>query len=110
MTASHLMQTYSPQPVAFSRGEGVWLWDTEGRRYLDALAGIAVNGLGHAHPVLVRAIAAQAAKLIHTSNLFRVAEQERAAEKLCALAGMDNVFFCNSGSEANECAIKLARL
>ena len=110
MSAEHLMQTYAPQPVAFARGEGVWLWDTEGKRYLDALAGIAVNGLGHAHPVLVPAIAEQAAKLIHTSNLFRVPEQERAAERVCALAAMDNAFFCNSGSEANEAAIKLARL
>jgi acetylornithine/N-succinyldiaminopimelate aminotransferase len=110
MSAAHLMQTYAPQPVAFARGEGAWLWDTEGRKYLDALAGIAVNGLGHAHPVLTRAIAEQAARLIHTSNLFRVAEQERLAERLCALAGMDNAFFTNSGSESNECAIKLARL
>ncbi len=110
MTAAHLMKTYAPQPVAFARGEGAWLWDTEGKRYLDALAGIAVNGLGHGHPVLVRAIAEQAARLIHTSNLFRVPEQERLAERLCALAGMDNAFFCNSGAEANECAIKIARL
>ncbi len=110
MSAEHLMQTYAPQPVAFARGEGVWLWDTEGKRYLDALAGIAVSGLGHAHPVLVRALCEQAAKLIHTSNLFRVPEQERAAERVCALAGMENAFFCNSGSEANEAAIKLARL
>ncbi len=110
MTAAHLMKTYSPQPVAFARGEGAWLWDTGGRRYLDALAGIAVNGLGHAHPALTKAIAEQAAKLIHTSNLFVVPEQERAAEKVCALAGMDNAFFCNSGAEANECAIKIARL
>ncbi len=110
MTDSHLMQTYAPQPVAFARGEGAWLWDTEGRKYLDALAGIAVNGLGHAHPALLRALAEQAGKLIHTSNLFRVPEQERLAEKVCAIAGMDNVFFANSGSEANECAIKLARL
>jgi len=110
MTAEHLMQTYAPQPVAFVRGEGVWLWDTEGKRYLDALAGIAVSGLGHAHPVLTRAIAEQAAKLIHTSNLFRVPEQERAAEKVCKLAQMDNAFFANSGAEANEAAIKLARL
>jgi acetylornithine aminotransferase len=73
MTASYLMQTYSPQPVAFARGEGVWLWDTEGRKYLDALAGIAVNGLGHAHPDLVRAITQQAGRIIHSSNLFRVA-------------------------------------
>ncbi|HXZ50262.1 MAG TPA: aspartate aminotransferase family protein [Usitatibacter sp.] len=110
MTAEHLMHTYAPQPVAFARGEGAWLWDTEGRRYLDALSGIAVNGLGHAHPVLVRALQDQVAKLIHTSNLFRVPEQERAGERVCALAGMDNAFFCNSGAEANEAAIKLARL
>jgi len=104
------MQTYAPQPVAFARGEGAWLWDTEGKRYLDGLAGIAVNGLGHAHPVLTKAIAEQAAKLIHTSNLFRVVEQERAAAKVCEVAGMDNAFFTNSGAESNECAIKLARL
>ena len=110
MSAAHLMHTYSPQPVAFARGEGAWLWDTEGRKYLDALAGIAVNGLGHNHPVLVRALSEQAAKLIHTSNLFRVPEQERAAERVCKLAAMDNAFFANSGAEANECAIKLARL
>jgi len=110
MSAEHLMQTYAPQPVAFARGEGAWLWDTEGKRYLDGLAGIAVNGLGHAHPVLTRALCEQAARLIHTSNLFRVPEQERAAELVCARAGMDNAFFCNSGSEANEAAIKLARL
>jgi acetylornithine/N-succinyldiaminopimelate aminotransferase len=110
MTAEHLMQTYAPQPVAFARGEGAWLWDTEGKRYLDGLAGIAVNGLGHAHPVLIRALAEQAARIIHTSNLFRVPEQERAAGKVCELAGMENAFFANSGSEANEAAIKLARL
>ncbi|MBX3714415.1 MAG: aspartate aminotransferase family protein [Burkholderiales bacterium] len=104
------MKTYSPQPVAFARGEGAWLWDTEGKKYLDALAGIAVSGLGHGHPVLTRALAEQAGRLIHTSNLFRVVEQERAAQKVCELAGMDNAFFCNSGAEANECAIKLARL
>jgi acetylornithine aminotransferase len=110
MAAAHLMKTYSPQPVAFARGEGAWLWDTEGKRYLDALAGIAVSGLGHGHPMLSKAIAEQAARLIHTSNLFRVPEQEALAEKVCALAGMDNAFFCNSGAEANECAIKIARL
>jgi len=104
------MKTYAPQAVAFARGEGAWLWDTEGNRYLDALAGIAVNGLGHAHPRLVKAVADQAAKIIHSSNLFRVPEQERLAERVCGLAGMDNAFFCNSGAEANECAIKLARL
>src|ERR1700732_4123658 len=105
MTAAHLMQTYAPQPVAFARGEGAWLWDTEGRKYLDGLAGIAVNGLGHAHPVLVRALCDQAGRLIHTSNLFRVPEQERAADRVCALARMDNALFCNSGAEANEAAI-----
>ena len=110
MSAAHLMQTYAPQPVAFSRGEGVWLWDTEGRRYLDALAGIAVNGLGHGHPVLTKRLAEQAARLIHTSNLFHVAEQEALAERVCTLAAMENAFFCNSGAEANECAIKIARL
>ena len=110
MSASHLMQTYAPQPVAFARGEGAWLWDTEGKRYLDALAGIAVNGLGHGHPVFTKALADQAHRLIHTSNLFTVPEQERAAARRCALAGMDNAFFTNSGSESNECAIKLARL
>ncbi|MGZ5078755.1 MAG: acetylornithine/succinylornithine family transaminase [Usitatibacter sp.] len=110
MTAAHLMQTYAPQPVAFARGEGAWLWDVEGKKYLDALAGIAVNGLGHGHPALVRAICEQASKLIHTSNLFEVPEQERLAAKLCAISMMDNAFFANSGSEANECAIKLARL
>ena len=110
MSATHLMQTYSPSPVAFARGEGCWLWDTEGRKYLDGLAGIAVNGLGHAHPVLTRALCEQAGKLIHASNLFRVPEQERAAEKACRIAGMENAFFCNSGAEANEAAIKLARL
>ena len=110
MTAAHLMKTYSPQGVAFARGEGAWLWDTEGNRYLDALAGIAVNGLGHAHPRLVKALAEQAGRIIHASNLFRVPEQERLAERVCGLAGMDNAFFCNSGAEANECAIKLARL
>ena len=107
---THLMQTYAPQPIAFARGDGAWLWDTEGKRYLDALAGIAVNGLGHNHPVLTRAIAEQAGRLIHTSNLFRVPEQEHAAERVCAIAAMDNAFFANSGAEANEAAIKLARL
>ena len=110
MNASHLMNTYSPQPVSFARGEGAWLWDTEGKKYLDGLAGIAVNGLGHAHPVLTKALQEQLGKLIHTSNLFRVAEQERAAAKVCAIANMDNAFFANSGAEANEAAIKIARL
>jgi acetylornithine/N-succinyldiaminopimelate aminotransferase len=107
---SHVMNTYSRLPVSFSRGEGVWVWDESGKRYLDALAGIAVNTVGHAHPKLVRTIAEQAARLIHVSNLYGVPEQERLADKLCAVSGMDNVFFCNSGCEANEAAIKIARL
>ena len=107
---SHLMNTYNRQPVAFTHGEGVWMFDENGKRYLDALSGIAVNTLGHAHPRLVAALAAQAGKLIHTSNVYRVREQEILSDKLTALAAMDDVFFCNSGCEANEAAIKLARL
>ncbi|OJZ20710.1 MAG: aspartate aminotransferase family protein [Thiobacillus sp. 65-29] len=107
---THLMNTYSRQPIAFVRGEGAYLWDEAGRRYLDAVAGVAVNALGHAHPKLVQAIAEQAASLIHSSNLYRVLRQEELADRLCALSGMDKAFFCNSGCEANEAAIKLARL
>lgn len=106
----HLMNTYARQPVTFEKGEGVWLWGTDGERYLDALSGVAVNGLGHAHPKLVKAISEQAAKLIHVSNIYQIAEQERLADKLCDISGMDKVFFCNSGCEANEASIKLARL
>jgi len=108
--SEHLMNTYARQPVTFTRGEGVWLWDTEGKRYLDALAGIAVNGLGHAHPRLVAAISEQAGRLIHVSNVYGIDEQARLAERLCEVSGMDKVFVCNSGCEANEAAIKLARL
>jgi len=104
------MNTYARQPVTFSKGEGVWLWDTQGEKYLDALAGVAVNGLGHAHPALVKAISEQAAKLIHVSNIYNIAEQSALADKLCEISGMDKVFFCNSGCESNEAAIKLARL
>ena len=107
---THLMNTYARQPVAFVRGEGAYLWDEAGKRYLDAVAGVAVNGLGHGHPRLVKAIAEQAAAVIHTSNLYRVPRQEELADRLCDLSGMDKVFFCNSGCEANEAAIKLARL
>jgi acetylornithine/N-succinyldiaminopimelate aminotransferase len=107
---THLMNTYARQPLAFVRGEGAYLWDEAGKRYLDAVAGVAVNGLGHAHPKLVKAIADQAATLIHSSNLYRVLRQEELADRLCAISGMDKVFFCNSGCEANEAAIKLARL
>lgn len=108
--SDHLMNTYMRQSVTFTRGEGVWLWDTAGEKYLDALAGVAVNGLGHAHPKLVKAISEQAAKLIHVSNYYHIAEQEALADKLCRVSGMDKVFFCNSGCEANEASIKLARL
>ena len=106
----HVMTTYGRQPIAFSRGEGAWLWDLGGKRYLDCVSGVAVTGVGHAHPRLVAAISAQAARAIHVSNLYEIPEQERLAERLCAIAGMDNAFFCNSGCEANEAAIKLARL
>ncbi len=110
MSQSHLMNTYARQPVAFVRGEGPYLWDEEGKRYLDAVAGVAVNTLGHGHPGLVKAIADQAANLIHSSNLYRVKRQEELADRLCELSGMDRAFFCNSGCEANEAAIKLARM
>ncbi len=106
---SHLMNTYARQPVGFARGEGVWLFDETGKRYLDALAGIAVSTLGHNHPRLVRTIAEQAASVLHTSNLYRIPKQEALADRLAAISGMDEVFFCNSGCEANEAAIKLAR-
>jgi len=104
------MNTYGRLPVAFERGHGVWLWDTQGKRYLDALSGIAVSGVGHAHPRLVQAIATQAGRIIHASNLYQIPEQDRLADLLCDLAAMDTAFFCNSGCEANEAAIKIARL
>jgi acetylornithine/N-succinyldiaminopimelate aminotransferase len=110
MTKSFQMPLFSPLPVAFERGEGAWLWDTQGKKYLDALAGIAVCGLGHAHPAVTAAICDQAGKLLHTSNWYQIPLQEKLAERICKLAGMDNAFFCNSGAEANEAAIKLARL
>jgi acetylornithine aminotransferase len=105
-----LMSTYKRQPVTFERGEGAWLWDTSGRRYLDALSGIAVCGLGHAHPAVQAALCEQAGRLVHTSNVYGIALQERLGEQLVRLAGMERAFFCNSGAEANEAAIKLARL
>ena len=107
---SPLMATYNRLPVAFARGEGAWLWDQDGRRYLDALAGIAVCGLGHAHPAVRDALCDQAATLIHTSNLYQVPHQTELGARLCGAAGMERVFFGNSGAEANEAAIKLARL
>ena len=108
--ADHLMSTYNRLPVSFERGEGIWLWDNEDKQYFDAISGIAVCGLGHAHPAVTRAITEQAARLVHTSNLYGIALQEQLAEKLCGLAKMDRVFFSNSGAEANEAAIKIARL
>lgn len=106
----HLMNVYARLPIAFSHGQGASIYDEQGRRYLDALAGIAVNTLGHAHPRLVKALAEQAGRLIHTSNLYQIREQEILADKLAELSGMEECFFCNSGCEANEAAIKLARL
>ncbi|TCJ11786.1 aspartate aminotransferase family protein [Parasulfuritortus cantonensis] len=108
--SEHLMQTYGRQPIAFTHGEGVWLYDENGDKYLDAVAGVAVVGLGHGHPVLAKALCEQASRVIHTSNLYRIPKQEELADRLCGLSGMDRVFFCNSGAEANEAAIKLARL
>lgn len=106
---NHLMNVFARQDVAFTHGDGVWLYDEDGQRYLDALGGIAVSTLGHNHPRLVRAISEQAARVLHTSNLYRIPEQEALADRLCALSGMSEAFFCNSGCEANEAAIKLAR-
>lgn len=106
----HLVPTYKRQALAFVGGDGAWLTADDGSRYLDALAGIAVSSLGHNHPALTAALREQAATLLHTSNLYRIPLQERLAERLCALAAMDAAFFCNSGAEANEAALKLARL
>ena len=105
-----LMTTYRRLPVTFERGEGAWLWDSNGNKYLDAVTGIAVCGLGHAHPRVRDAVCAQAGMLVHTSNLYGIALQERLASELTRLSGMHRAFFCNSGAEANEAAIKLARL
>jgi predicted acetylornithine/succinylornithine family transaminase len=109
MTQRYLLPTYRRAPVAFSHGQGVWLFDLEGRRYLDFIGGIAVSALGHAHPKLVAAIRAQAARMLHVSNLFHIAEQVRLAQWLAEHSAFDRAFFCNSGAEANEAAIKLAR-
>ncbi len=105
----HVMQTYGRLPIALSHGNGCWVWDTNGRRYLDGLAGIAVNTVGHAHPRLVPALQDQVAKLIHTSNYYHVPLQEQLAARLTELSGLTNAFFCNSGLEANEAALKIAR-
>lgn len=107
---SALMQTYLRLPVSFTHGEGAWLWGSDGKRYLDALSGIAVCGLGHAHPRLTKTLCKQAGQLLHTSNIYGIESQEKLGAQLRDLSGMDKVFFCNSGAEANEAAIKLARL
>lgn len=110
MDSNHLMRTYQQLPVSFVRGRGCHLWDEQGKEYLDAISGVGVTSLGHAHPDIAEAIYAQAKTLIHTSNLVGIEWQARLGERLCAISGMDKAFFCNSGCEANETAIKLARL
>ncbi len=104
------MPTYLRSDVTFEKGQGVWLWDNHNKRYLDAIAGIAVCNLGHAHPAVHESICQQSKKLLHTSNLYHIDVQEKLAERLIAKSGLDNAFFCNSGAEANEAAIKIARL
>jgi len=108
-TEPHVMHTYGRLPIALSHGQGCWVWDTAGRRYLDGLGGIAVNTLGHGHPKLVPALQDQIAKLIHTSNYYFVPLREELAAMLAEFSGMDTVFYCNSGLEANEGALKIAR-
>ena len=107
--SDHIMNTYGRLPVSFVKGDGCNLYDEHGQRYLDALTGIAVCGLGHAHPAVTQAICEQAGTLVHTSNLYGIPNQQALADKLCQLASMDKVFFGNSGAEANEAAIKIAR-
>ena len=106
----HLMKTYAPLDVTFERGEGAYLWDSNGEKYLDAVSGIAVCSLGHSHPAVARTISEQATRLLHTSNLYNIGNQQKLADRLCEVSGMDRVFFSNSGAEANEAAIKIARL
>ena len=108
--SDHLMNTYAALPVAFERGEGAWLWDEKGKRYLDAISGLGVCALGHAHPGVTRVISDQAGKLIHTANLARIPWQERLADALAEITGMDRVFVANSGTEAIECALKITRI
>ena len=103
------MPTYNRKPVTFTKGEGIYLYDSEGKQYLDALCGLAVTSLGHSHPLIAEIVSKQSAKLIHTSNAFHIESQEKLAKRLCQLTGMENVFFCNSGAESVEAAIKIAR-
>ena len=107
--SDYLMSTYRRLPISFVRGQGAWLWDEQGNEYLDALGGIAVTALGHSHPAIAAALSDQARTLIHTSNLYQIPQQEELGRKLCSLSGMSKAFFCNSGAEANEAAIKIAR-
>jgi acetylornithine aminotransferase len=107
---SYLMNAYSRQEISFTSGSGIRLWDNNGVEYIDAISGVAVTSLGHSHPEIASAIAEQASQLMHTSNLFKIDWQERLGEKLCSISGMERAFFCNSGAEANEAALKLARL
>ena len=109
LTDKYIAQTYARFPIALVRGKGTHVWDTDGKEYLDFVAGIAVTNLGHSHPAVVRAIQQQARKLIHVSNLYHIAPQSELAQELCRHSFADRVFFCNSGAEANEAAIKLAR-
>ncbi len=109
-TNNHIMKTYAPLDVTFEHGEGAYLWDTHKQKYLDALSGIAVCGLGHAHPAITKTISEQAGKLLHTSNLYHIDKQQHLADQLCEISNMERVFFSNSGAEANEAAIKIARL
>jgi acetylornithine/N-succinyldiaminopimelate aminotransferase len=108
--ANHLMPTYRQLPVSFNRGDGIYIWDNQQNRYLDALSGISVTSLGHSHPAITQAITEQAARLLHTSNLYHIENQQKLADLLCEVSGMEQAFFGNSGAEANEAAIKLARL
>ncbi|MCF5827270.1 aminotransferase class III-fold pyridoxal phosphate-dependent enzyme, partial [Pseudomonas syringae] len=110
MTTTCLMTTYQPLALSFTHGLGTRLWDQAGREYLDAVAGVAVTGVGHSHPLLVEAIREQAGLLLHTSNLYSIDWQQRLAKKLTEVSGLERVFFNNSGAEANETALKLARL
>lgn len=110
MTSEHLMNTYGERALTLTRGEGPWLWDSDGKRYLDALSGIAVCGLGHCHPAVTRALSEQASTLVHCSNLYNIPAQQQLAARLADISGMERTFFCNSGAEANEAAIKVARL
>ena len=110
MSTDALMNTYGARAATLVKGEGAWLWDNEGNRYLDALSGIAVCGLGHSHPAIANALTEQASSLVHCSNFFAIPNQQMLGDKLCSVSGMSKVFFGNSGAEANEAAIKMARL